>query len=199
MYTRYFRKKDPLSTTQTVEWVEMNGKEYYQFVTNPANKGRQFIDMGDVVLECTDAEYKRYKAEDDHSSYILEQQEGWSTVPLSVLEQQECINGEGTTITDTNPSIEETAIQNLLFQELRKALRQLPTQDYRIIYDLYLAAPRKTIRQLSAEYGVPVMTLQDRKQKIVSILRTKVSDKKFLEKNQKIFRTNSKKVRNRKV
>ena len=49
----------------------MSGGEYYCFVTDPKDKGRCFIDMGDVVLECTRAEYKRFKAEDDHSSYIL--------------------------------------------------------------------------------------------------------------------------------
>ena len=177
MYTRYFRKRDPHSKAGSIEWVEMTGAEYYQFVTNLQNKDRHFINMGDEVLECSKAEYKRFKTEDDHSSYILEQEEGWSTISLSILEQKEFASGEET-IVDTNPSVEETAIQSLLSQELYKALRELPTPDYLIIYELYLAKPRKTVRQLSAEYGIPVMTLQDRKQKIVSVLRAKMSDKK---------------------
>lgn len=198
MHTRYFRKKDPFCQPEAIEWIEMSGGEYYRFVTDPKNKSRCFIDMGDVVLECTKAEYKRYKVEDDHSNYILEQQEGWSTVSLSALAQQEFISGKET-IVDTNSSVEEAVMQSLLTQKLYNALRQLPVQDYQIIYELYLATPRKTIRQLSAEYGIPVMTLQDKKQRIVSALRTKVSGKNFFEKNQKIFRTNAKKVRNRKV
>ena len=103
------------------------------------------------------------------------------------------------TIVDTDLSVEEAAIQGVLMQELHKALCQLPEQDYQLIYALYLATPRKTIRQLSAEYGIPVMTLQDRKQRIVSNLRTKISGGNIFEKTQKYFRTNSKKVRNRKV
>ena len=177
MYTRYFRKKDPRSKAGSIEWVEMTGSEYYRFVTDPQNKNRHFINMGDVVLECSNAEYKKFKIEDDHSNYILEQEEGWATVSLSILEQQEFASGEET-IVDTNPSVEEAAIQSLLSQDLYKALRELPTPDYLIIYELYLAKPRKTIRQLSAEYGIPVMTLQDRKQKIVSALRAKMSDRK---------------------
>ena len=198
MHTRYFRKRNPFCKREAIEWIEMSGGEYYSFVTDPKNKGRYFIDMGDVVLECTKAEYKQYKAEDDHSSYILEQEEGWSTVSLSALVQREFISGKET-IVDTNSSVEEAVMQSLLTQKLYNALRQLPVQDYQVIYELYLATPRKTIRQLSAVYGIPVMTLQDRKQRIVSALRTKVSSKDFLRKNQKTFRTNAKKVRNRKV
>ena len=188
LHTRYFRKKDPFCKSETIEWIEMSGGEYYRFVSDPKNKSRCFVDMGDVVLECTKAEYKQYKAEDDHSSYILEQQEGWLTVSLSILEEQEFASGEES-IADTAPCVEEVAVQNLSLQEMRKALHQLPIQDYQIIYELYLANPRKTIRQLSAEYGIPVMTLQDRKQKIVSRLRTKVSGGNF----SKIFPYKSKK------
>ena len=52
MRTRYFRKKDPFCKPEAIEWIEMSGGEYYCFVTDPKNKGRCFIDMGDVVLEC---------------------------------------------------------------------------------------------------------------------------------------------------
>ena len=155
LYTRYFRKKNPTSGTADVEWVEMSGEEFYSFVTAPENRNRYFIDMGDVVLECSKAEYKKFKAEDDHSNYILEQEDGWSTISLNILEQQEFVNSMET-IVDTNPSVEEAAIQGVLMQELHKALCQLPVQDYRLIHAVYLASPRKTIRQLSAESGIPV-------------------------------------------
>ena len=170
LHTRYFRKKDPFCKPETIEWIEMSGGEYYRFVTDPKNKGRCFIDMGDVVLECTKAEYTRYKAEDDHSSYILEQQEGWSTVSLSILEEQEFASGEKA-IVDTNPCIEEVVTQRLLLQEMQKVLRQLSMEDYLLIYELYLANPRKTVRQLSAENHVPVMTLQNRKLRIIGSLK----------------------------
>ena len=170
LHTRYFRKKDPFCQPEAIEWIEMSGGEYYRFVTDPKNKGRCFIDMGDVVLECTKAEYKQYKAEDDHSSYILEQQEGWSTVSLSILEEQEFASGEKA-IVDTNPCIEEVVTQRLLLQEMQKVLRQLSMEDYLLIYELYLANPRKTVRQLSAENHVPVMTLQNRKLRIIGSLK----------------------------
>lgn len=133
------------------------------------------------MLECSKAEYKKFKAEDDHSNYILEQQEGWSTVSLSALEEQEHVSGEEI-IVDTDLSVEEAAIQGALLQELYKNLHHLPARDYQLIYELYLASPRRTIRQLSAEYGIPVMTLQDRKQRIISALGAKFPDKIFLKK-----------------
>lgn len=68
MHTRYFHKKDPFCKPEAIEWIEMSGGEYYRFVTDPKNKGRCFIDMGDVVLEVTEAEARDYKAERNHKS-----------------------------------------------------------------------------------------------------------------------------------
>ena len=58
MYKRYFRKKDPCCGAAENEWIEMTGREYYRFIKAPENKGRWFIDMGNVVLECTEEEYR---------------------------------------------------------------------------------------------------------------------------------------------
>lgn len=91
MFKRYFRKKDPLCKTGDIKWVEMSGREYYSFVTDPENKGRWFVDMGGVVLECTEDEYKRYKAEDDHSSYILEQERRWVTQSLEHMVKEDAV------------------------------------------------------------------------------------------------------------
>lgn len=170
MHTRYFRKKVLDCRPEEIEWVEMSGKEYYRFVTDPRNKNRCFHNMGDVVLECTAEEYKRFKAEDDHSSYILEQEDGWSTISLSVLEQRELVSGGGA-IVDMGQDVEERVIRTLQEQELYEILRQLSEQDYRLIYALYLAKPRKTVRQLSSESHIPVMTLENRKLRILRALK----------------------------
>ena len=61
MHTRYFRLKVPKYMSEEIEWIEMTGKEFYRFVKSPEGQGRHFIDMGDVVLECSKAEYKRFK------------------------------------------------------------------------------------------------------------------------------------------
>lgn len=132
MYTRYFRKKNPTSGTADVEWVEMSGKEYYSFVTAPENRNRYFVDMGDVVLECSKAEHKNFKAEDDHSSYILEQSMDWITLSLSELGDGTKCSGEEL-LPDEAVDVCDRAIQNIRKQALRRALQQLSEDEYRMI------------------------------------------------------------------
>lgn len=198
LITRYFRKKDPVGSPDAVEWIEMSGQEFYRFVTDPQNKNRYFHNMGDVVLECTEAEYKKFKVEDDHSSYISEQEEGVTILSLDAWDQPDLLNAINM-LADTDIDVEEHAIQNIMKQELRKALQSLSQQDAWIIEELYLAKPHKTLRQLSAESKIPVMTLQDRKTKILATLQAAIAPPNIFSKNSKKLRTKSQKVHNRKV
>ena len=102
-------------------------------------------------------------------------------------------------LADTDIDVEEHAIQNIMKQELCKALQSLSQQDAWIIEELYLAKPHKTLRQLSAESKIPVMTLQDRKTKILATLQAAIAPPNIFSKNSKKLRTKSQKVHNRKV
>lgn len=171
MYTRYFRKKNPSSgTAGIVEWVEMSGKEYYHFVSAPENKDRRFIDMGDVVLECSEAEYKRFKAEDDHSSYILEQEEGWITQSLEDAAREKNVCGDEL-IADLTQNVEATALKRIDADILGAALAQLDEKSYRLIYALYFAEERKTERELAKMTAVSQNAVHKQKKKILKILK----------------------------
>lgn len=150
MSKRYFRKKNPSGEADTAQWIEMSGKEYYCFVTNPANKNRYFTDMGDVVLECTEAEYRRYKVQDDHSRYIAEQGENWVTLSLNELEDQGKQNGEEIIASEAE-DVCNLAFLNIRKEALRKALRMLSKDDYCMIilkYDPRYAMTEKRIGSL---------------------------------------------------
>jgi len=175
LHKRYFRWKD--TSTGSDEWIEMTGREYYRFVTAPQNEGRYFVDLGDVVLECTKAKYKKYKAEDDHSSYVLEQEKNWATISISAMGQQGEFTGEEI-LPDVGQDVERDAIDQLFKHRLIQELHYLPEKDLWLIENLYLKESRKTIRQLSLESGIPVMTLQDRKVNILAILRTAILSEK---------------------
>lgn len=170
MYKRYFRKKDCTPGEKEDKWVEMTGREYYQFVTDAKNKGRHFIDMGDVVLEVTETEALDYKAEVNHQYYIKSQESGWSTVSLYTAEDKNGCSGEEVAV-DAVQDVEIAAILRVEMAALQKAFAQLDTESCQLIYALYLSNPRKTLRQVSQESGLPVMTLQDRKKKILEFLR----------------------------
>ena len=166
----YFRKKEPFDQNPNSEWVQMTGREFYQFVSAPENAGRRFIDMGTVILEASDSIFREHKSELDHSDYLKEQESGWSTVSISELRSKDILSGEEV-IADHTQDVEAAAVQFLNLQKLHAILKSVSSSDRWIISELYLSEPPKTLRQLSTESGIPVMTLQDRKKKALENLR----------------------------
>ena len=173
MAKRYYRKNN---SSEPNGWVEMTGKEFYQFVQDPRNRGRYFIDMGDVVLETTESTCREHKAEENHHTYLLKQQEGVEIVSL-----QSKLRGESMTVqdivADQTQEVEAAAVRSLLMQEMYAALRQLPEDERGMIYILYLNRPQKTISELSRESGIPLMTLQNKKLRILAKLRRSLKEK----------------------
>ena len=79
MKTRYFRRKQNYAA---VEWIEMSGTEYLDFVRDPENKDRFFLNMKNVVLECSKEEYLRNRAEKRRSDYLAEGKKDWTIISL---------------------------------------------------------------------------------------------------------------------
>ena len=145
---------------------------------SPEGQGRHFIDMGDVVLEASKHEAQVHRAEKDHSDYLKEQEEGWSIVSIYTIEDENGCNGEEVAVDETQ-DVETEAIMRIETAALRKALIRLDSESYQLIHALYLADTRKTLRQLSLDSGIPVMTLQDRKKKILALLGRELHKKNF--------------------
>lgn len=77
-------------------------------------------------------------------------------------------------ISRTEESIEDSIIKQEMLDKLALCLKMLPEQDRMLIHTLFFQG--KSERQLSYESGIPLMTLNDRKRRILQKL------KKFLEK-----------------
>lgn len=77
-------------------------------------------------------------------------------------------------ISQTEESIEDTIINQEMLDKLEQCLKMLPEQEQMLIHTLFFQG--KSERQLSSEWGIPLMTLNDRKRRILQKL------KKFLEK-----------------
>ena len=178
MYKRYFRMKDPKCGPEKLEWIEMTGREFYRFVNSPEGQGRHFIDMDDVVLEASEAEARSFKTEKNHRYYIQNQEESWSTLSLYAIEDENGCSGEEVSRDETQ-DVEREVIRRMETAQLRQALKCLDSESYWLIHALYLADTRKTLRQLSLNSGVPVMTLQDRKKKALALLGQNMLRKNF--------------------
>lgn len=193
MARQYFRKKDP--SAQIPEWIEMNGREFYRFTKSPEGRGRYFIDMDDVVIEASKAEYEEWHREKALRDYWEKKAQEDKLTILSLHSDAITENGTGEdVIPDDKVNVEEESILRTEVKELYSALALLDAASCQLIYDLYLAKERKTLRKLSQESNIPVMTLQDRKKKILLWLKKELSRKN----HQKNFRTRSQKFCNRK-
>lgn len=170
MPKQYYIKKDPQIDGPKVEWIAINGKEFYQLITSPAGKGRYFIDMDEFMIESTEAEYKDWRREKDHSDY-LRKQEG--TVQLLSLcgGQFDEDGGFKELIADISAGTEERAIASIIRKALNEALNSLDEESYMIIDALILAHDRKSERDLAFEFGLSQNAVHKRKNKILKNLK----------------------------
>lgn len=167
MAKQYYIKKDPSATGSDIEWAAINGKEFYQLITSPAGKGRYFIDMDEFIIESTEAEYKDWRKEKDHSDYLHEQESKVQLLPLYVDEN----DMHGDLIPDMAASTEEQAMASILRKTLREALSSLDDESYTIIDALILAQNRKSERDLASEFGLSQNAVHKRKNKILKNLK----------------------------
>jgi|GEM_PF-450676 len=172
MYKRFFRKKNPNCPKSEIEWIEMDGREYYRFKRQPENRGRYFIDLDDVMLEAAKEEYVEWRKEKNHSNYLRKWSKGVTIISLYAIELEDGCNGEEV-VPDITQDTEDNAIRNISIEYLRCALALLKPDDFWLLYELHLAEPRKTLRQISAECGIPVTTLEDRKKRIFNVMKMK--------------------------
>lgn len=170
MAKQYYIKKDPSVDGPNVEWIAINGKEFYQLITSPAGKGRYFIDMEDFMIEANSAEYTAWRKEKDHHDYLCEQESSLRLLSLYSDMPTENINGEEL-IADKALNTEELAIKAITQKELLSALSTLDAASYRLIDALILSDCRKSERDLASESGLSQKAINKRKNKILKNLK----------------------------
>ena len=167
MAKQYYIKRDPSASGADIEWLAINGKDFYQLITSPAGKGRYFIDMDGFMIESTEAEYKDWRKERDHSDYLHKQESQVQLLSLYGCED----DSQGDSIPDMDVSTEETALHSLELQELTKALKMLDDDEYSLIYALFLSQNCKTQSQLSSRLGLTQAGISRQKKRILEKLK----------------------------
>ena len=167
--TRYFRRKQ---NSDAVEWIEMSGAEYLDFVRDPENKDRFFLNMKNVVLECSKEEYLQSRTEKRRSDYLAESKKGWTIISLFAQADKEATGEE--VIPDPDADVEENILHTLAVQRVREVVDALPEEDAALLRALYLQTPPLTLRAYSEKTGIPVMTLHYRKEKLLRLLKQQI-------------------------
>ena len=83
------------------------------------------------------------------------------------------VTGEELLYDSTQESVEETVVTTIMCSKLRNGLTMLSPEEREFIENIYFRGC--SVRQMSKKIGIPTMTVQDRKAKILAKL------KKFLE------------------
>ena len=170
MAKQYYIKKDPTIDGPNVEWVAVNGKEFYKLITSPAGKGRYFIDMDDFIIEANETEYVDWRGEKNHRNYLHEQETDIQL--LSLYSDMPTENGSGEEIIpDESICTEDLAIKSIVQKALLAALNSLDAESYQLINFLILSDERKTEREIASKFGLSQKAINKRKNKILKKLK----------------------------
>lgn len=170
MAKQYYIRKDPAVSGPDIEWIALDGKEFYQFITSPAGRCRHFIDMDDFMIEASEAEYEQWRREKNHSDYLRSQETENS--PLSLYSDLITEDGSGEeVIHNTAVSTEDRALHSLELEDLRKALEMLEPGEYRLIQALFLSSDCKTQTQLTEKLGLTQSGISRQKKRILGKLK----------------------------
>lgn len=77
-------------------------------------------------------------------------------------------------IIDKSQNIEKEVIDKIMYSKLREALKALDSDELKIIKGIFFS--NKSERQLSKDMGIPQRTINYKKQKVLSKLKSLLED-----------------------
>jgi DNA-directed RNA polymerase specialized sigma24 family protein len=112
-------------------------------------------------------EYQQYDLKIERDK--IEYPKGTVTYIPSREDSFERLLEENRQFADDTESVEETAVKAVMIEKMLSCLKLLAPEEQELIIELFFKG--KSERQLSAEAGIPYMTIHDRKVKVLSKLK----------------------------
>jgi hypothetical protein len=124
MAKTYWVKKHPENAT---DWVEMDGKQFYEFINSPEGKGRYFMDCDTYEIEVTGEQYRQWKKEVNHRDYLEQFEDETEVFSLDTIIEDCAAYGEisDEILIDSSANTEDEALHNLDMELLADALQSL--------------------------------------------------------------------------
>ena len=170
----YWVKKDPNNERN---WIEMNGKQFYEFISSPEGKGRYFMDCETYELEITQEQYQEWKKEANHSGYLKQYEDEAEILSLEgIIENSEIYGEYGEEIlADDSANTEDEAIRAIELELLSEAVLFLPDDERRLIVELFLRDKPRTEDEIAAIMGKTRQAVNKQKNKILKNLKMSVA------------------------
>ena len=188
MKTKYYAWKDGKKKSGKQDWTELTPSEFIELCNDNRNldkeKRRYFyqlpgLELGDCYyyLECTYEQFLKSHAERDERARKRKKQETlkatgqwYETVSLDAPFEDE--TGDVCSLHDVIPDPDSCFEDSLILSmDVKNALRSLDPDELEIIERLYLSEYAVSTRKLAQQMDVPVMTLNNRKKKILSKIK----------------------------
>jgi hypothetical protein len=179
MKTTYLVWKDPSCGGITPDWQEITGKEFYALVNTDEGKQRRFVRLfsteldgsdGELVMEATAEEYRKWKKDKRHSEYLRDINPGYKEVSYHAMESEDGTFGEEL-LRDEDSDVESVYFGRVELQTVKEAIVRLSDDERKLVEYFFLSAEQGTERGYSALTGIPYMTVHDRKIRVMNKLK----------------------------
>ena len=142
---------------------------------DPHVRTLKFIVIDHRMYEATPEQFKAWKQEQNRRAYLKASAPEYTVVSYAAL-----VNEDGAPacefIPDETTDVAEEATMGVMIVRLRKALAQLSSEERQLIQATFLDG--LTEREYAATSGIPQKTINDRKRRILLILKKIIGSKK---------------------
>lgn len=130
-------------------------------------KKKRFIQLDDILLEVSKREYETIDAEEQRLKYINRTERNIKIISYDKEDDNGTVLKD--VIPDSNYNLEFEIERKMEIEKLEEALFQLSDEEYNLIKALFFE--QKTLREYAEMRGIPFMTIQNRKNKILEKLK----------------------------
>lgn len=130
-------------------------------------KKKKFIQLDDILLEVSKREYETIDPEEQRLKYINRTERNIKIISYDKEDDNGTVLKD--VIPDSNYNLEFEIERKMEIEKLEEALFQLNDEEYNLIKALFFE--QKTLREYAEMLGIPFMTIQNRKNKILEKLK----------------------------
>jgi len=130
-------------------------------------RNKYMIPIDGKLYETTEEVYQAYYSMDRRERYLEERDKKEGVMNFSTLDNDKYSAEE--TISDQEIDIEEEVTNKILVEAVLEAMKSLENEERWLIQELFFVG--KSQRLVSKETGIPLMTLSNRKRKVLGKLK----------------------------
>ena len=179
MSNKYLVWKDASCNGQNIEWIDMNGTDFFHFLNSDEGKDRYFIlldndvcpDDDVIFIEATEGQYNEWYKEYCHHCYLnrFYPEGGILSLDMSLSNEDVCSYHE--IAVDVNVDVAGTAIDAAMINTLPYALSTLSPVRREAIRLKYFKYPNNSDAEIATLLFINAEAFEDRRRQAIKDLK----------------------------